>query len=71
MTDVINAVLEHRYSFDAYAESKAGVLIGIDAGNFKNMRMDHSGTKDLDPASSLAGRASLSSADMAGNVDLN
>src|SRR5262249_50595452 len=49
-----DAVAEHRGAFDAEAEGEARVAFGVDAAVGEDVRVDHAGPEDLEPARPLA-----------------
>ena len=50
MPDVVNAVLQHRDPLRSYAESEAGVLLGIVAGAGQDPGMHHARAHNFNPA---------------------
>src|SRR5690349_6547172 len=71
--DVGDAVLEHRHALEAHAEREAGVLLAVVADVAEDLRVDHAGAADLDPAGALAdaARAARAGAEGALHVDLD
>src|SRR5919206_2791218 len=68
--DVVDAVLEHRDALDAHAEGPAGHLFGIVADVAQDLRVDHAGAENLEPARLLAYATALARAEEAQHVDL-
>ena len=67
---VVNLIFQKCDTLQTYAESKAGVLFGIDAAHFKYMGMNHTAAEDLNPAAALAETAAGSAAFEAGHIHL-
>ena len=68
-SDVINAVLEHRYALGSHAESEARDALGVVPNGAKHVGMHHSGAEDFNPAALLAHAASCAGAYSAGDVN--
>lgn len=52
-TNVVDPVLEHGDTLHAHSEGEARNLFGIVADEAKDLRVDHSGTQDLQPPRTL------------------
>ena len=67
---VVDLILKHGNTLQAYAKSKSLVLVRIDAAHLQYMRMYHAAAEDLNPSLTLAHPAALAAALEAGNVYL-
>ena len=67
-TQVVDAVFQLANSFDAHAECKAGVFIGIDSEILQHFRMHHSAAEYLHPTAVLAYITTCAAADQAADV---
>src|SRR5664279_1113250 len=56
-SEVRHPVKQERDAVDAHPEREPGVLLRVDPAVFQDVRVDHSGAHDLDPARARAGAA--------------
>ena len=67
-SEVFHAIFEVRDSFHAHAESVAFIFLAVNAVGFKYGGVHHAATKDFHPTGLFAEGATLSAADVAGDV---
>ena len=65
---IVDLVFQKRNSLKTHAESKACILVRVDAAHSQHVGMNRTASQDLDPAGAFAETASFASAFEAGYV---
>src|SRR6185503_17887239 len=67
VSEVFDAVAQHRDALDAEARGEAGVAVRVIADAAQDVRVNHAGAADLQPALTATGATTLAVADAAVN----